>query len=147
MDDSVGTDDIVGFDDSGGAHDSIAVLLPEQNLLVAGLSAQAGVDSGPLIHLHGPVLGLNAGRNHVEEQQILEGFEVSGFEKKSLELGVQISLQRLISGREDCDIVLGNGFFERLKQEGFLHQLGKLSVVRIEQGDEDRIGIDLDAGT
>lgn len=82
----------------------------------------------------------------MEEDEGLEGLEIARLEKEALELRIKITLQGLIPGGEDGDIVSTDGVFESVEKESLLHQLGKLGIMRVEESNEDGVGIDLATG-
>lgn len=73
----------------------------------------------------------------------MEGSEVSGLEEEALELGIEVALEGLVAGGEDGYVVGADCGLEGLEEEGLLDELGEDGVVGVEEGDEDRVGVDL----
>lgn len=93
-----------------------------------------------------PLGRVNPRRNYVKEKEILQGFEITRLEEEPLELRVKVPLESFILGSENGDIVMGHRLLQCLEEKGFLYQFRELRVVGIEEGDEDRVGIDLGGG-
>eukprot|EP00268_Persea_americana_P016984 TRINITY_DN180_c0_g1_i2.p1 TRINITY_DN180_c0_g1~~TRINITY_DN180_c0_g1_i2.p1 ORF type:complete len:517 (+),score=37.53 TRINITY_DN180_c0_g1_i2:366-1916(+) len=137
VDDAVRADDGVGVDDGGEIDLLLGIFGEETDLIIReGLMDLVTARTGPLI---GPDLG----GEDVEHEEGLEGFEVSRLEEKALELGVEVALEGLIAGGEDGYVVRADGGFEGMEEEGLLHELCEDGVVGVEEGDEDRVGVDL----
>lgn len=90
-----------------------------------------------------PVLRPDSLGDDVEHEQSLEGLQVPRLEEEPLELGVELPLQCLIPRSEDRNVMLSHGLLEGLEEEGLLNELGELGVVRVEEGYEYRVGVDL----
>lgn len=93
-----------------------------------------------------PLRGVDSRRNYMKEEKILEGFEITRLEEKTLEFRVEISVESLILGGENGDVVVGDGLFKGLEEEGFLDEFGELSIAGIEEGNENRVGVYLGGG-
>lgn len=84
-----------------------------------------------------PVFRMNAEWYHVEQEEILEGFDVPGLKQESLELGIQIPLQSFIPWCKNGDIILRYRLFKSLEKKSFLYKLGELGVVGIQESNKD----------
>lgn len=134
VDDAVGAGDRVGMDEGG------QICAPE--LAVAAEMELVGGVNGAAAEGGGPGGGGDAGREDVREEKGLEGAEVAGLEEEAAEFWVEISLKSFVFRSENGEIVAADGVFKGGEKKGFFHELGELCVLRVEESDEDGVGVD-----
>ena len=98
-----------------------------------------GVSGKPLR----PLTGTNTVRNDMKQEKSLKRLEISGLEKKALELRVKVTLQSLVSWGKDGDIVFADSVLKGGQEEGFLNKLRELGIMGVKKSNEDRVGVDL----